>query len=127
MKRRMHNTIMKSFLLEEGGDDNDSDGEVNGRHYGGLEDVESLLASTIMVEEAKKSRKRNGKKLENAGKVSDLDKIEGIEIEPDILDIAKINDEDLLNLRYPAGERWAHRKERKPRGYWNQNVVISEL
>lgn len=37
-------------------------------------------------------------------------------------------DEDVIhNLRYQAGERWAHRTNRNPRGFWDEDVVLKEL
>ncbi len=30
-------------------------------------------------------------------------------------------------LRYQAGERWAHRSDRNPRGYWDEDVIVKEL
>jgi hypothetical protein len=43
------------------------------------------------------------------------------------MDIEELNDETLRRLRYPSGERWAQNAYRKPRGYWDQDVLLTEL
>ena len=47
--------------------------------------------------------------------------------EDGMLEIAKMNEDTIRTLRYPAGERWAQNENRKPRGYWNQDVLVAEL
>jgi len=37
------------------------------------------------------------------------------------------NKSDVDSLRFQAGERWAHRSGRNPRGYWDEDKVINEL
>jgi len=62
---------------------------------------------------------------EIAGIVMNDDSLE--KSEDDILGIANMNEEIIRELRYPAGERWAQQDNRKPRGYWNKNVLVSEV
>ena len=46
--------------------------------------------------------------------------------EDGILDFAEVNEDAIRNLRF-AGERWAQQENRKPRGYWDHDVIITEL
>ena len=39
----------------------------------------------------------------------------------------KYDDTVIHHLRYQAGERWAHRSNRNPRGFWDEDVITKEL
>mmetsp|Transcript_7088 Transcript_7088/g.10480 ORF Transcript_7088/g.10480 Transcript_7088/m.10480 type:complete len:428 (+) Transcript_7088:796-2079(+) len=56
--------------------------------------------------------------------VVDDDDVDDIDYE---VAIANMDQDILSEMRYPQGERWAHQETRNPRGYWDEDVVISEL
>jgi hypothetical protein len=94
VKKRMHDVIMNSFLMDDQSENrlvDDAGGIISS-------DLPDILINNSMIKG-----------------------------EDGILDLAKLNEDTIRNLRYPAGERWAQQENRKPRGYWDHDVVIQEL
>jgi hypothetical protein len=98
VKKHMHDMIMNSFLSS-----------VEKSNYDG--DLSTLLPSDFaeIVIPLQESINRLGR-----GDIVDVD-------------IEELNEETIRRLRYPSGERWAQNACRKPRGYWDQDVLLAEL
>jgi len=110
VKKHMHDMIMHSFLLSE--EDGDSEDDTSSS----LEDLSSSMVPSDLADiviPLQESINRRG------GGGEDQDILD--------MDIEELNDETLRRLRYPSGERWAQNAYRKPRGYWDQDVLLAEL
>ena len=98
VKKRMHDMIIKKFLSSV--EKNDGEGDLSTLLPSDFADIVIPLQESI----------------NSLGGDEILD-----------VDIEDLNEETLRRLRYPSGERWAQNACRKPRGYWDQDVLLAEL